>query len=80
MDRPEVTLYTRPGCLLCDEVRDLIIDLSRIRPLDLVEFDITSDLEAYDRYKWAIPVVAVNGVERLSAPITERDLIRVLGR
>lgn len=78
--RPKVTLFTRPGCLLCDEVRDILIDLSRKWPVQLEEFDITSDIEVYEKYKWAVPVVALDGVERLSAPITETDLVRLLSR
>jgi glutaredoxin len=58
-----VTLYTRPGCHLCDEAR---ADLERVR--DEVEFlleevDITTDDALHARYLERIPVVALDGDE-----------------
>ena len=78
--RPKVTLYLRPMCPLCDEAKDLILDVARDIPLDLEEFDITSDLEVYERYKWKIPVVAIEGQEALVSIIKETLLREALKR
>lgn len=57
-----VTLYTRPGCHLCDEARDVIVSLRDSHgPFDLREIDIESDPELHARLLERIPVVEVDG-------------------
>lgn len=68
-----VTLYGRPGCLLCDEVRRDLHDLQAESPHELVEVNIESDAELLSRYMEQIPVV-VTGPYTLKAPIAKSDL------
>jgi uncharacterized membrane protein len=68
-----VTLYGRPGCLLCDEVRQELHDLLPDLPHELVEVNIESDATLLARYVEQIPVVSV-GPYTLRAPITVSDL------
>ena len=58
----EVTLYTRPGCHLCDEAREAILEL-RASGLgfDLREVDIERDERLHAKYLERIPVVEVGG-------------------
>jgi hypothetical protein len=64
---PDVILYSRDGCHLCDETRTLLQGLIAARrdqglPAPrLVERDITSDLEWERSYRDVIPVVEVAG-------------------
>jgi glutaredoxin len=53
-----VTLYTRPGCHLCDEAREA---LARIGGFELREVDIDSDEALLRAYVERIPVVEVDG-------------------
>lgn len=69
----EVILYTRPGCHLCEEVRDELQALAPTYPHRLQEVDITGDRELHARYHLTIPVVAAAGRE-LAAPITAGQL------
>jgi hypothetical protein len=64
-----VTLYGRPGCLLCDEVREELRALQAQVPHELVEVNIESDAALHSRYVEQIPVVVV-GPYTLRAPIT----------
>ena len=59
----EVLFYGRPGCHLCDEVREEIGRLAAEHgwELDLREVDIESDDELFKRYLEKIPVVVVGG-------------------
>ncbi len=68
-----VTLYGRPGCLLCDEVREHLRALQAQVPHELVEVNIESDAALHSRYVEQIPVVVV-GPYTLRAPITPADL------
>jgi glutaredoxin len=57
-----VTLYTRPGCHLCDEAREAILALrGELDGFELHEVDIDEDEEARARYLKRIPVVMVDG-------------------
>ena len=78
-----VTLYAKAGCHLCDEARayleESVADLDR--ELDLREIDIRRDPELFERYRYRIPVITVNGAERLEGRITDdavRELLRSL--
>jgi glutaredoxin len=57
-----VTLYTRPGCHLCEEARDGILALrDRLPSFELREVDIDRDDSLQARYMERIPVVEVGG-------------------
>lgn len=73
-----VTLYTRPECHLCDEVRDELASLQAVFPHELREVNIESDDELLRRYAEQIPVVLV-GAYTLRAPIDPKDLRITLG-
>ena len=72
-----VTLYTRPGCHLCDQARKAIIAMRPELPaFELHEVDIEGDDGLLARYLERIPVVAVDG-EIVSELALDRDLLRV---
>jgi glutaredoxin len=73
-----ITLYTRPGCHLCEDAADLLERLAGRIPLQIVEVNILEDVGLFERYKYSIPVVAVEGGPTLAAPIREADLLRWL--
>jgi hypothetical protein len=57
-----VTLYTRPGCHLCDEARQAILGLrDELPPFELREVNIDQDEGLLASYLERIPVVAVDG-------------------
>ena len=57
-----ITLYTRPGCHLCDEARQAILALrDELPPFELSDVNIEQDDGLLARYLERIPVVAVDG-------------------
>ena len=56
-----VTLYTRPGCHLCDEARAKLLDLQERSPFTLHEIEIESDDALHRTYLERIPVIDVDG-------------------
>jgi uncharacterized membrane protein/glutaredoxin len=68
-----VTLYTRPGCQLCEEAKQALEALQAEFPHTLVEVDIEADERLLERYAEQIPVVQV-GAYTLRAPIDRSDL------
>jgi glutaredoxin len=67
------TLYTRPGCHLCEEVESWLLEAG----VTWKSADITADPVLFQRYKYRIPVVETGGCEVLCAPISRADVRRV---
>ncbi|MGC1617974.1 MAG: glutaredoxin family protein [Candidatus Acidiferrum sp.] len=55
----EVTLYTRPGCHLCEKARTAIAPLLREFGASLREVNIEKDAVLEQRYGWDIPVIFI---------------------
>jgi glutaredoxin len=58
---PRVTLYSRPGCHLCDDARAVIEAVCADLGEAYEEVDITTDDDLEDRYRDEIPVTLVDG-------------------
>src|SRR5215471_6369909 len=56
-----LTLYSRPGCHLCDEMKTVINRVAESTPLHLEEIDISSNADLEERYGLEIPVLFVAG-------------------
>ena len=64
-----ITLYTKADCHLCEIVRQ-DLDLLRLQhDCVIMEIDITSKPDLYERYRYLIPVVAIEDGPTLTAPI-----------
>jgi glutaredoxin len=55
----EVTLYTRPGCHLCEEAKTAVAPLLREFGAVLREVNIDNDAVLEERYGWDIPVIFI---------------------
>jgi glutaredoxin len=73
-----LTLYTKPGCHLCEEVRDLLDDLQPEHGFAIEEIDITGDAALFARYRYEIPVLLKDGNEAARGRITGAALLKVL--
>ena len=74
------TLYSKPGCHLCDEMKVVVrrVMKSARMPIALEEIDITTDPALEGRYGMEIPVLLVNGKKAAKYRITEAELQRML--
>jgi glutaredoxin len=74
----EVTLYTKPGCHLCESVEQVIAEVQSRIPFEFTSRNILDDPQDLERYQVLIPVVIVDGREiaryRLSAAQLEAAL------
>ena len=75
-----VTLYSKPGCHLCENVRTLLDELAPERRFAIDEVDIQRDARLFERYRYHIPVVLIDGVEVARGRIDETRLIAALAR
>ena len=60
---PRVTLYSRPGCHLCDAAREVVVRVCEDLGETFVEVDIDSDPDLADRVRDEIPVTFVDGAQ-----------------
>ena len=73
-----VTLYTRPGCHLCDEARAALRRVCTQAPFALEEIDIEGDDALHARYLERIPVIALDGQELFDYFVDEETLKRLI--
>ena len=71
-----VTLYSRPGCHLCDDAREALGRVAQRAPFELEEVDITQDDALHARYLERIPVIALNGEDLFDYHVDEDALER----
>ena len=71
-----VTLYSRPGCHLCDEARTILERQAERAAFEVDEINIEADDTLHARYLERIPVIALDGEELFDFFVDEEALIR----
>ncbi len=56
-------LYSKPGCHLCEELRAELDHLQPELGYTIDEIDITQDAALFERYRYEIPVLLMDGEE-----------------
>ena len=69
---PDVVIYTRPDCPLCDKAKDFLESLRPEFPFNLIEKDVDSEEKARKYYSDRIPVILVNDREVAGYPPEEK--------
>jgi hypothetical protein len=73
-----LVLYTRPGCHLCDVVKDVLAQVQREVPFTLAEVNIDEDPAAQALYRCEIPVVTIDGRKAFKYRVDPAELRRRL--
>jgi glutaredoxin len=73
-----LTIYSRPGCHLCEEMKAVVQAVARSVPLSLEEVDISTDPALEARYSQEIPLLLVDGRKAAKYRIGEDELRRLL--
>jgi glutaredoxin len=80
MSKARVIIYSRPGCHLCDEAKAAILSAGCSDQFTLEEVNIESDEELLRKYKYDIPVVAINGVESFIHRVDPKEFVTRIRR
>jgi glutaredoxin len=80
MKKAIVTIYTRPGCHLCDEAKATMLAAGCNAEFALEEINIDEDEELQERYRYDIPVVLINGVKVFKHRVDAKEFRRKLRR
>ena len=75
-----LTIYSKPGCHLCDDMKAVVDRVVRASglPIAVEEIDITTDAGLEVRYGLEIPVLLLNGAKVAKYRVTESELTRAL--
>lgn len=73
-----VTLYSKPGCLLCEEAKDALLLVQKTQPFDLVEINIEDQPALLAEYGEQIPVILLNGAFLFEYEVDEARLRELL--
>jgi glutaredoxin len=76
----EVVVYSKPGCCLCDEVKEKLKRLQTSHAYNLREVNILEDPEAHQKFKEEIPVVFINGQKAFKYHLNEKQFLKKLQR
>jgi hypothetical protein len=66
-----VRLYSKPGCHLCEQAREMLERVRSRLPFQLVEEDIRASPSVFATYRYSIPVVILATGEVLHHPLEE---------
>jgi glutaredoxin len=78
MAAPQVTFYTKAGCHLCEDAREMLDDIATMTVFELTEIDIRGNLEVFAKYRYRIPVIVVDENTIIEGRIEFSDLARAL--
>jgi glutaredoxin len=73
-----VVLYSRPGCHLCDQARQVLVTAQEDHLFELEEVDIQGDEDLEREYGIRIPVVEIDGEERFEYEVDPQELTRIV--
>src|SRR5271154_5652820 len=66
-----VEIYSKPDCSLCETALAAVKAVQRRTGFDLVERDVREDPALFERWRYDIPVVCIDGVAVLRGRVTE---------
>ncbi|MDT9547064.1 MAG: glutaredoxin family protein [Chlorobium phaeovibrioides] len=75
---PQVTIYGKPGCCLCDEALEVMSRIQVRVPFLLEKMDITSSPDLLSLYGNDIPVIHINGSEAFRQVVDEARFLQLL--
>ena len=76
--KPQVTLYTRAGCCLCDDAKQVIAAARQRVDFDYAEIDIDADPDLIRLYNHEVPVIAINRRKAFKYKVTMNEFMKKL--
>lgn len=78
MPMPDVVLYSRKGCHLCEVVKESLGKLSRRAGFAWTEVDVDGDDDLRRRFNDEVPVVFIDGRKAFKYRMDEQEFLRKL--
>ena len=74
----KITIYSKPGCHLCDRAKEVVERCRQNVDFALEVIDISQNPELLERYRNDIPVILLDGQEIARHVVRERKLLELL--
>ena len=74
--KPQVTLYTRVGCCLCDDAKQVIAAARQSADFDYAEIDIDGDPDLVRLYGQEVPVITINRRKAFKYKVHINDFLK----
>lgn len=75
---PKLTLYSRRGCCLCDEMKAVIGEVASKLAFELEEVDVDTSAELQKQYGEQVPVLFIDGRRAFKFRVTAKQLAQRL--
>ncbi|MCZ7398969.1 MAG: glutaredoxin family protein [Candidatus Methanoperedens sp.] len=73
-----ITIYSKNNCHLCDIAMETLLKIQKEFPFSLTEIDIEKDKEIFEKYKYLIPVIEIDGKKTFTYKVNEAELKTIL--
>lgn len=71
----KITIYSKKDCHLCEVAKETLLKLQQEFPFSLEEVDIEKDRAIFEKYKYLIPVIEIDGEIVSNYRVDENKLI-----
>lgn len=78
MGLPEIIVYSKPDCCLCDQVKEQLKKLQQVHEFVWSEINILDDPADFKRFQYEIPVVFIDGRKAFKFHLDEKRFVRLL--
>jgi glutaredoxin len=69
----QVEIYSKPDCSLCDEAKEVIRRVQKRVRFEWREVNIETDPELFERFRYDIPVIFIDGQKAFKHRIDEKN-------
>ncbi len=73
-----ITIYSKKDCHLCDIAKETLLKVQQELPFSLNEIDIEKDRTAFEKYKYLIPVIEIDGEKAFNYKVDENEFKKIL--
>jgi glutaredoxin len=73
-----ITIYSKKDCHLCEIAKEALINIRKEFPFSLTEVDIEKNKAIFEKYKYLIPVIEIDGEKTFTYKLNEAELKKIL--
>jgi len=74
----QLRIYSKPDCHLCDEAKAVLLKVAQEFDVSIEEINIETDPDAYQKFRYDIPVIFLDDVKLFKHRVDADQLRRAL--
>ena len=78
MEAPEIIVYSKPDCCLCDKLKQQLKGLQQLHKFTRREINILDDPADFKKFQSELPVVFIGGRKAFKYHLDEKRFVRLL--